>query len=74
MPTSSVPIVRNPRIPIPDGLSLPVDLYRAAAGTRRPAVMVALPYLKDGVAGNASAQARRSHGIPGCVHWLDHDF
>lgn len=55
MPTSPVPIVRNLRIPIPGDLSLAADLYSAAGESTRPAIVVALPYLKDGVAGSALA-------------------
>ena len=50
-----IEIVRNLRIPIADGLTLAADLYRSVGGTPRPAIVIALPYLKDGVAGSALA-------------------
>ena len=55
MPPSAVAIVRNLRIPVAPDTSLAADLYRPADDAPRPSIVVALPYLKDGVAGSALA-------------------
>lgn len=51
MADAEVEIVRDLRIPIDGGLTLAANLYREGGSGARPTILVALPYLKDAIAG-----------------------
>ena len=55
MPDASLQIERNLRIPTADGPTLAADRYCASGNGAAPAIVITLPYLKDGVAGSSLA-------------------